>query len=300
MERVKLTNNFSISRIVVGMMRIKSIADNSQNVLSFIEKAYDFGIDTFDNADIYNNYESEKIFGDALALKPFFRNKIKIISKCGIMMMSDKFPDRKVKYYDLSYKHIMESVNKTLSDLKTDYIDLFLLHRPTPFFNPQEVAQAFSELKQSGKVLNFGVSNFMRSDIELLETYTNEKIITNQIEISVASLEHFDNGNINYLMQRRIKPMAWSPIGGASILSPKNERELSLKNELIQIANEMNINLIEKIAYAWLLNHPAKIIPVVGTTKLERLKNVINSMEIKMTTEQWFRIYTATKGKDVL
>jgi len=299
MQHLKLSNSFTLSRIVAGIMRIQSIADNNQNVLSFIEQAYDLGIDSFDSADIYGNYECEKIFGNALALKPFLRNKIKIVSKCGIMLLSDKFPDRKVKYYDYSYEHIVGSVNKTLKDLRTNYIDLLLLHRPSPFFNPEEVARAFTELMESGKVLNFGVSNFLRSDIELLESYTNEKIITNQVEISVACTEHFDNGNINYLMQKRIKPMAWSPLGGGSIAKPETVRDLTIHDELVKIAAENNASP-EMVALAWLLNHPAQIIPIVGTTKTERLKEAVDSLEIKLTTEQWFRIYQAARGEEVL
>ena len=299
MNSIKLTSDFEISRIVHGHWRLTDWNLNNQEILKLAQQAIELGITTFDHADIYGNYSCEKLFGDALALKPALRKEIQLITKCGIKLKSDKFPSRELKYYDYSFDYIISSVENSLKKFKTDYIDLLLLHRPSPFFNPEEVAKAFSVLKKSGKVLHFGVSNFTPQQFEMLNTYTNEKLVTNQVEISPLCLEHFDNGNIDYFLQKNIKPMAWSPLAGGQLLNPTTEKEQRVFKTLIKIANDLNIDSIDTLIYAWLLKHPAGIIPVVGTQKIERIKNAVAASEVNLSLEQWFKIYTASTGVDV-
>jgi len=299
MNSIKLTSNFEISRIVHGHWRLSDWNLNNQEILKLAQQAIEVGVTTFDHADIYGNYSCEKLFGDALALKPTLRKDIQLITKCGIKLQSDKFPSRKLNYYDYTFNHIISSVENSLKNFKTDYIDLLLLHRPSPFFNPEEVAKAFSVLKKSGKVLHFGVSNFTPQQFEMLNTYTNEKLVTNQVEISPLCLEHFDNGNIDYFLQKNIKPMAWSPLAGGQLLNPTTEKEQRVFKTLTKIANDLNIDSIDTLIYAWLLKHPAGIIPVVGTQKIERIKNALAALTIEMSLEQWFKIYTASTGVDV-
>jgi len=257
------------------------------------------GVSTFDHADIYGNYSCEKLFGDALSLKPELRKEIKLITKCGIKLQSDKYPSRTLNHYDYSFNHIISSVENSLKNFHTNYIDLLLLHRPSPFFNPEEVAKAFSFLKKSGKVLHFGVSNFTPQQFETLAAHTDEKLVTNQVEISPLCLEHFDNGNMDYFLQKNIKPMAWSPIAGGKLLNPTNEKEQRIFKMLTKIADELNINSIDKLIYAWLLKHPSGIIPVVGTQKIERIKNAVEASKIDLSLELWFKIYTASIGTNV-
>ena len=299
MNSIKLTSNFEISRIVHEHWRLSDWNLNNQDILKLAQQAIEVGVTTFDHADIYGNYSCEKLFGDALALKPTLRKDIQLITKCGIKLQSDEFPSRKLNYYDYTFNHIISSVENSLKNFKTDYIDLLLLHRPSPFFNPEEVAKAFSVLKKSGKVLHFGVSNFTPQQFEMLNTYTNEKLVTNQVEISPLCLEHFDNGNIDYFLQKNIKPMAWSPLAGGQLLNPTTEKEQRVFKTLIKIANDLNIDSIDTLIYAWLLKHPAGIIPVVGTQKIERIKNAVAASEVNLSLEQWFKIYTASTGVDV-
>ncbi len=297
--KTKLSNDLKISRIVHGHWRLADWKLSSQELLKLTEQVIELGITTFDHADIYGNYSCESIFGKALELKKGLRENIQLITKCGIKLQSEKFPDREIKYYDYSYDHIINSVNTSLQNLKTDYIDVLLLHRPAPYFNPEEVALAFSHLKLSGKVLHCGVSNFNPTQYEMLNSFTDEKLVTNQVEISPLSLENFENGNIDFFLKERIKPLAWSPIGGGKLFNPANPKEHQILAALVDVAKEQNIESVAKIAYAWLLNHPVGIIPVAGSGKIERIKQAVDALKINLTTEQWYKIYIAALGREV-
>ncbi len=283
MNRIHLANNLEISRIVHGHWRLSDWKMSSQELLGLTQRSMVLGVTTFDHADIYGNYTCEKIFGDVLSLKKGLRNEINIVTKCGIKLLSDQYPNQKIKYYDYSYDYIISSVNKSLKNLSTDFIDLLLLHRPSPFFNPEEVAKAFSDLKQSGKVLQFGVSNFNPLQFETLNSYLDDPLVTNQVEISPICLEHFENGNIDFFQKNRIKPMAWSPLAGGELLSPKGEKAQRIFNSLSDVAEELDVNGIDKIIYAWLLKHPAQIIPIVGSSKISRIANAIEAINIDMS-----------------
>jgi predicted oxidoreductase len=292
-----LKNELKLSPIVHGHMRLSEWGLSNQQLLKLIEEVVEIGITSFDHADIYGNYTCEALFGKALKLNKKLRQDIQIITKCGIKPVSEKFPNRQIGTYDYSYEHIVRSVNNSLKNLETDYIDLLLLHRPSPLLNPEEVAKAFDYLKKSGKVLHFGVSNFTPQQFLMLESWVNVPLETNQIEISPYHLEHFDNGNLEFLLQKNIKPMAWSPLSAGKLLNPSDQKSHRLYTCLHKIANELNVDDIEQIVYSWLLKHPAKIIPVIGTGKILRIKKAMESLHINMTDEQWFRIYIASTGE---
>lgn len=299
MERIKLSETFSLPRIVHGMWRLIDWQWSVNETVNFVESAIELGVNTFDHADIYGNYECEKEFGHIFRHKPSLRFDVQLITKCGIKLVSNKFPSRKVGHYDTSYHHIIESVERSLKNFNTDYIDLLLIHRPDPFMNPDETAAAFELLFKQGKVLNFGVSNFLPSQFELLQSRFSNRLITNQIEISPAHLEHFQNGNIDFLMKERISPMAWSPLGGGEIFNPQTAIAKKLKLKLEEMASLLGLNSIDKLVYAWILSHPAKIIPVVGSGKLERLKIAVEALNVILTTEQWFEILIEGQGHPV-
>lgn len=299
MEQISLASNLSISRVVHGHWRLSDWNLTSQQLLSLVQGAMELGVTTFDHADIYGGYTCEQLFGNALALKPELRPQLQIVTKCGIKLMSPKYPERTVKHYDYSYAHIVESVNTSLKNFGTSYIDLLLLHRPAPFINPEEVAKAFSELQQSGKVLQFGVSNFLPSQYQMLSTYLDVPLVTNQVEISPYCLEHFKNGNVDYFMANRIRPMAWSPLAGGRLLHPTDSQGERLHAALTQVAKELGVSSIDAVAYAWLLKHPVGIVPVVGTRSLERIATAVSALELNLSLEQWYRIYVASEGVDV-
>ena len=208
-------------------------------------------------------------------------------------------PNNDGHYYDTSYEHIIYTVNKSLKGLKTDYIDLLLIHRPDIFMNPLEVKKAFEELKKDGKVKHFGVSNFNPSQFESLQSYLDFPLITNQLELSVACLDNFDNGAIENALKHRVKPMAWSPLDGGKLFSENNDKYNRLRQALEEVRREQNVNNISEIAYAWLLNHPSNILPVAGTKSIDRLKEAVNATKIKLTRKQWFKILDASRGYEV-
>lgn len=224
---------------------------------------------------------------------------MQIITKCGIKLISKNRPEHKIKYYDTSKEHIVKSVEKSLKNFNTDYIDVLLIHRPDPFMNPDEVAQAFTELKEQGKVLNFGVSNFNPSQFNMLSSKLDFPLVTNQIEISVGNFENFHNGVIEQCQEKSISPMAWSPLTGGKIFNSEEEKIIRIRQTLEKIKSEVGADSISEVMYAWLLNHPAKIIPIVGSSKLDRIKSAINSIKIKLTREQWFEMWQSSTGKTV-
>lgn len=298
MEYVKLAPDLKLSRIVHGHWRLRDWNLNEQQLLQLIEEVVEIGITSFDHADIYGNHTCEAQFGKALALQPALRHQVQLISKCGIKLATDKFPDRRIKTYDYSYEYIINSVEQTLINFQTDYIDLLLLHRPSPFFKPEEVARAFNSLKQSGKVLQFGVSNFLPTQFDLLQSVCDDKLLTNQLEISPLCLDAFDNFNLDYLQQHKITPMAWSPLGGGMLFHPITDKERRVHYSLSLIAQEINCS-IDELIYAWILKHPSKIIPIVGSGKTERIKAAVDALDVKMNMDQWFQVYIAAKGEEL-
>lgn len=178
-------------------------------------------------------------------------------------------------------------------------MDLLLLHRPSPLFDPVEVSKAFDDLKSTGKVTHFGVSNFSPMQFEMLQSECNFGLITNQIEISPYNLSAFEDGNIDFFLQKGINPMAWSPLAGGEIFNPKNEKGKRVLDELKMVREELGVMQLDTIIYKWLLKHPVGIIPIIGTGKLSRIKNAVDSLEIEMTDEQWFRIYIASQGEEL-
>ncbi|OEH93366.1 aldo/keto reductase [Bacillus solimangrovi] len=299
MERVKLSETLEVSRIVHGHWRLNDWNISNEEILTLIEQTRELGITTIDHADIYGSYTCEEQFGQALALKPSLRSELELITKCGIKLISDNRPSHNIKHYDTSKEHIIHSVETSLKSFRTDYIDLLLIHRPDFYMNPEEVAETFAMLKQQGKVLNFGVSNFSPSQFSMLDSYLDFPLVTNQIEISPLFLDYFMNGGIDQCLERRFSPMAWSPLAGGNLFSSTDERAVRVRTALEKVRDEVGAHSIDEVAYAWLLNHPAKIIPVFGSSKLDRINSAVNAMSIRLSNEQWYKIWISSTGKDV-
>jgi len=223
MEKIQLSPTLEVSRFALGFWRLNKWKMSPTELLYFIETVLDTGITTFDHADIYGDFSCEMLFGEALKRKPALRQKMQLITKCGIKPASQKYPERRINFYDTGYSHILESVEQSLKNFHTDYLDMLLIHRPDPLMNPNETARAFEELHRSGKVLHFGVSNFTPSDFDMLQAHLRFPMVTNQIEISPWQLEHFQNGNMAYFLQKSIHPMAWSPLAQGKLLHPDDE-----------------------------------------------------------------------------
>ena len=298
-NKLALNGNLSLSRIIHGYWRLRDWNLSDQELLKLIEQVLELGITSFDHADIYGNYTCEAYFGRALALKPSLRDQMELISKCGIRLNTDANPELDVKIYDYSFNYIIQQAEASLKHLGTDRLDLLLLHRPAPFFNPEEVAKAFDKLKKSGKVLNFGVSNFTPMQFDSLQSHLDMPLATNQVEISVSCLEHFENENMEFFQKHKIKPMAWSPLAGGGLFKPQSDKEHRLHSVLKEIAAALNVESIDQVMYAWLLKHPAGIMPIVGSQHINRIKSAVDALEVEMSLEQWYKIYIASKGEEL-
>ncbi|MEL7287120.1 MAG: aldo/keto reductase, partial [Pseudomonadota bacterium] len=259
----------------------------------------ELGITTVDHADIYGNYECEALFGEALALDKSVREQIQIVTKCDINLCGDKTPERKINHYDTSAAHIYQSVNNSLERLKVDEIDVLLIHRPDVLMDADEVAEAFSELHKVGKVKHFGVSNFTPRQFELLQSRLSKPLVTNQVEINPLNFEVAHDGTLDLLQTHRVRPMAWSCLGGGSIFTGDTEPAVRVRNELEAIREEVGANSIDEVIYAWVRRLPSKPMPIIGSGKIERVHAAVNALNIELTREQWYRVWVASKGHGV-
>ena len=299
MEKIKLKDDLEFSRIVHGYWRLMDWNISNRDLVNLIEEVYDLGITTVDHADIYGNFCCEEKFGEALKLKKGLREKLQIVTKCGIKFPSENRPENKSHCYDTSKEHIIKSAERSLKNFNTDYLDVLLIHRVDALLNPEEVAEAFTKLNKDGKVRYFGVSNFLPAQFNMLNSYLDNKLITNQVEISPLCLNAFEDGTLDLMLEKRIKPMAWSPLAGGRLFRGNDERSLRVQKVLSKIKEEVNAKDIDEVAYAWLLMHPSKIMPIVGSGKIERIKSAIRATDIKLTRDQWFEIYVASRGVDI-
>ena len=267
-----------------------------KDYLAMIENCIELGVTSFDHADIYGHYTVEEEFGKALSLNSSLRNKIQIITKCGIKLVTSLRPEHTIKSYDTSKHHIINSVNNSLRNLNTDYIDILLIHRPDPLMNPFEVAETFTILKNQGKVLHFGVSNFNASQTDLIHSLFPVEV--NQVEISILNLSTFLNGTLDYCLKQNIIPMAWSPLGGGKFFDEQDERNKRI-TAVASLLSEKYNTTIDQILLAWLFTHPASIKPVLGTAKIERVERAMEAADIKLSREEWFMLWRASTGKEV-
>ncbi len=286
------------SRLVAGVMTWGVWGKNyhKQTTLGLIEHCLDLGISTFDHADIYGHYTTEETFGQAIAIKPSIREKMQLISKCGIRLVTPNRPKNLLKSYDTSRDYIISSTEQSLKNLQTDYLDLLLIHRPDPLLNPEEVAEAIYRLKRSGKIRAFGVSNFTPSQFALLNQAT--PLVTNQVEISALHRDPFLDGTMDQCMQMDIRPMAWSPLGGyfSNDIDPAVQR---LKKVMKGINDRYGGPGEDIILLAWLLKHPSGILPVMGSGRSERISQSVKALEIDLDRQDWFAIWEAASGEEV-
>lgn len=289
----------SLSELIQGYWRLADWNLTAQQRLTFIKQHLELGITSVDHADIYGDYQCEKLFGEALTIDPSVRDQLQIITKCDIKLTSTGFPERQINHYDTSSDHIMASVNQSLQRLKVDHIDLLLLHRPDALMEADEVAEAFASLKQQGKVSHFGVSNFTARQCELLQSRLEAPLATNQIEINPLNIDCAYDGTLDYLQQHRIRPMAWSCLAGGEIFSGQAKQHQQVREVLTELQEELGAESIDQVIYAWVMRLPAKPLPIVGSGKIDRLRSTAKSLELKLTREQWYRVWVASKGHPV-
>ena len=295
MERINLTPDLSLSRMIYGMWRLGDVDDTSPKaVQAKIEACLEQGITTMDQADIYGGYEAEEVLGHALKVAPALKDQIEIVTKCDIVAPAGRYADARVKYYDTSRAHILASVDHSLRLMNIDKIDTLLVHRPDPMMDHHETGAALDEVVASGKVRSVGVSNFKLHDWTLLQSAMKTPLITNQIEVSLTAHQAFTNGDVAYLQERNVPIMAWSPLGGGALMTGKG----AVQDALSAVASANGVDN-SAVAVAWLLAHPANIMPVMGTNNINRIKGLSDALKVNMDRETWFELYTAALGTEV-
>jgi len=251
-------------------------------------------ITTFDHADIYGAYTTEADFGKAFQASKISREKLQLITKCGIQMIAENRPENKIKHYEYSKEYIIWSVEESLKKLKTDFIDVFLLHRPSPLMQADEIAEAVEKLKSEGKIIDFGLSNFTSSQTELIRQKT--EVSFNQVQFSATNFEPMVDGSFDYMQTHAIRPLSWNPLGTVFREDTKKTRRLKkLLSELVQKYSFGSDTLL----LAWILKHPAGVIPIAGTVNIARIQSLMKAVELELDKEDWFAIWTESMGDDV-
>ena len=294
-ERVAIGDDVEFSRIAYGMWRVGDDEDTSPSrIRAKIEACLEQGITTFDQADIYGGYTAEGLLGACLKECPGLRDKLEIVTKCGILAPAGRHASARIKHYVTTAEHIVGSVDMSLSEMATDRIDLLLVHRPDPFMDPEETGRALDNAVSSGKVRAVGVSNFRPWDWTLLQSAMSTPLLTNQIEISLAETTSLRNGDMAFLQERRICPMAWSPLGGGSLFASGGD----LRTTISKVALRHGVDEAA-VAVAWLLAHPSGILPVMGSNRVDRIRMFGDALKVGMDRETWFELYVSALGADV-
>ncbi|MGN6527032.1 MAG: aldo/keto reductase [Burkholderiaceae bacterium] len=283
----------TFSRIVAGAWRMDDWGLDVVGRRRWIEGCLDLGITTFDHADIYGGYRVEALFGEALAAAPGLRERLQIVTKCGIRMVSPARPAHRIGHYDTSAAHIEASVDRSLSNLRTDRLDVLLIHRPDALMDADEVAACFERLRAAGKVLHFGVSNFTPSQFALL--HRRFPLITNQVECSPLHVAPFYDGTFDQAQDLGIAPMIWSALAGGRLFSGEDADARRVRAVLERLAAERGI-AVTTLVYAWLLRHPARLVPLTGSRRLEAMREAAAALEVELDAQAWYEIWVAGNG----
>jgi predicted oxidoreductase len=285
----------TLSPIIAGAMNwgIWDKNLNTKEMDNIIHLCLENKITTFDHADIYGDYTTETDFGKALVSCKIDRTKIQLISKCGIQMVT-KNRNNSIKHYEYSKDYIIWSVENSLKNLATDYLDVLLLHRPSPLMQADDIAEAVTQLKADGKIVDFGLSNFTASQTELIRQKT--EVSFNQIQFSATHHEAMLDGSLDYMQTNGIRPMSWNPLG--SVFREDNEQTRRMKKLLAQLVAKYGVGS-DTILLSWILQHPAKVIPIAGTVNVARIQALMKATELPLEKEDWFAIWSGSMGKNV-
>lgn len=287
------------SKIIAGVMKwgVWGAGFATTEYDRIIRQSLDAGVSTFDHADIYGDYTTEAEFGAVIGRDPALRLQMQLITKCGIRMVSPHRPQHTLKSYDTSYHHILTSVDRSLKNLHTDYLDALLIHRPDVLMDADEIARAFDALKASGKVLHFGVSNFTPAQLRLLHSRFPVEI--HQVECSIVHLHPFLDGTLDQCQELNILPMAWGPLGSGRFFDPMPDAQTTRIRKCAENLATKYASTPDGILLSWLLQHPAGIAPVIGTSKPERIANAAAMTKLHLEREDWYQLWIASTGTEV-
>ena len=286
----------TLSRIVAGMWRMTEWGMSVEQRVEFIERCLELGVTSFDHADIYGGYGVESLFGDALRLQPSLRDRMELVTKCGIKLVSPQRPQHSIQHYDTSAAHIVASVETSLRQLGTDRIDLLLIHRPDPLMDFDEVAATFTSLKQAGKVRHFGVSNFSRHQFESLNKRI--ELATNQVEFSPLHTTPMFDQTFDGLQDLGVAPMIWSPLAGGRLFQGGEEHADDLRLVIKGIADELG-QPFASVVFAWIMQLPCRPVPLTGTGRIEAIAVAVAGTQFTLSRSDWFAILRAARGHEV-
>jgi predicted oxidoreductase len=285
-----------LSPIVAGAWRMADWGLDAGQRLRWIEQALDLGITSFDHADIYGDYAVEALFGEALAAQPALRARMQLVTKCGIKLVSAQRPGHAIKSYDSSRAHVQASVEASLRALRTDHIDLLLIHRPDALMDPDELADTFQGLRAAGKVLHFGVSNHSPSQLALLNRRL--PLATNQIELSPLHLDALSDGTLDQCLDLGLRPMIWSSLAGGRLFTADDAQAQRVRAVLEALGREHGVSAAT-VAYAWILRHPSRPLPITGSQRREALQEAVAALTLRLSAEDWYRVWEASAGQPV-
>lgn len=285
-----------LSPIVAGLWRLHEWGLDAAGIVRWVQQALDLGITSFDHADIYGGYRVEALFGDALATAPGLRERLQIVTKCGIKLVHPARPETRVHSYDSGRAHILASVDHSLKALRTDRIDLLLLHRPDLLMDPEEVADTFRHLLAAGKVLHFGVSNHTPGQLALLRK--RHPLVTNQIEFSPLQMKALADGTLEQCLDLGLRPMIWSPLARGELFTAQTEQAMRVRAALDELAARHGTSPAT-VAYAWILRHPSRPHPITGSSRLQALQEAVAATALKLSAEEWYAVWQASMGHEV-
>ncbi|MEO5690069.1 MAG: aldo/keto reductase [Burkholderiaceae bacterium] len=283
----------TLSRIVAGAWRMGDWNFSVDERVRWIEGCLDLGITTFDHADIYGNYACEALFGDALAAAPHLRERLQLVTKCGIRMVSGARPAHRLGHYDTSAAHVERSVDNSLANLRTDHLDVLLIHRPDALMDADALAACFERLRAAGKVRHFGVSNFTPSQFALL--HRRIPLVTNQVEVSPLHIAAFHDGTLDQSQDVGVAPMIWSALAGGRLFTGQDDAARRVRGVLERIAGERGISMTT-LVYAWLLRHPARLLPLTGSRRLDAMREAVTALDVEIDAQTWYEIWVAGNG----
>ena len=286
----------TLSQVVAGCMPLADPSMDATQRLGWIERCVDLGVTSFDHADIYGGYTCEALFGEALALSPSLRQRLQIVTKCGIRTVSPRRPAHALNHYDSSRAHVLASVDESLRALRTDHVDLLLIHRPDALMDPDELADTFQGLKAAGKVRAFGVSNHSPAQLAML--HRRHPLVTNQIEFSPLQMRALADGTLDQCTDLGLRPMVWSPLGRGRLFTADDVQAQRVRGVLEALAAAYG-HSPATMAYAWILRHPSRPLPITGSLRIEALREAVAALDVRISRADWYRVWEASMGHGV-
>jgi predicted oxidoreductase len=295
MEKIYLSDSGpKVSPAVYGFYRWQGSYVNEDKMSKIVNLCLELGINTFDHGDTYGDYMCEEVFGNVLKSNSIKRESVVLFTKCGINIPHSSRPEYRVKHYDTSREHILNSLDNSLRKLRTDYIDVFLLNQLDPLSNLEETALTLEKLKDSGKIKNVGVVNYSVFQHQLLSSYLRIPIVTNHIELNLLNTSAFDNGQVDYTKQKYMRPLATSPLAQGKIANSNEKIPLRIRGKLEEFAGKYNSHF-ESVAIAWLVKLGA--LPLIGTIDEQRIKNIAEAFKINLDRQDWYELYAVSRGE---